>query len=114
MEKGRSVNKIVCALQQSLPVVPVAPSRRRRPSPVSAAPGADDEAMEWKGRLRAGTPPAPLSALEPRLRPSLWVVHAHPPVSVPVRPCPPSRRCARPSRASGQAGVRAEPLNHSF
>jgi hypothetical protein len=39
-----------CAPTNTLPVVPVAPSRRRRPSRKSAALGADAGAMEWKGR----------------------------------------------------------------
>ena len=40
----------LCINNRPVAVVPVAPSRRRRPSRKSAALGADDEAMEWKGR----------------------------------------------------------------
>jgi len=41
---------LLCINNGPVAVVPVAPSRRRRPSRKSAALGADDEAMEWKGR----------------------------------------------------------------
>ena len=40
----------LCINNRPVAVVPVAPSRRRRPSRKSAALGADDEAMERKGR----------------------------------------------------------------
>ena len=39
-----------CINNRPVAVVPVAPSRRRRPSRKSAALGADAGAMEWKGR----------------------------------------------------------------
>jgi hypothetical protein len=45
--------RAVVANNRPVPVVPVAPSRRRRPSRKSAALGADDGAMEWKGRQRS-------------------------------------------------------------
>ena len=51
--------RAVVANNKPVPVVPVAPSRRRRPSRKSAALGADDEAMEWKGRQRRVLPPLP-------------------------------------------------------
>jgi hypothetical protein len=40
----------LCINNRLVAIVPVPPSRRRRPSRKSAALGADDEAMEWKGR----------------------------------------------------------------
>jgi hypothetical protein len=40
----------LCIDNRPVAIVPVAPSRRRRPSRKSAALGADDEAMEWKRR----------------------------------------------------------------
>jgi hypothetical protein len=54
----------LCINNRPVAVVPVAPSRRRRPSRKSAALGANDEAMVRKGRCSVVS----LAALKPRLR----------------------------------------------
>ena len=62
----------LCINNRPVAVVPVAPSRRRRPSRKSAALGADDEAMVRKGRCSVVS----LEALEPRPRSRLSCMSA--------------------------------------